>query len=58
MKTILTFIVALGWILAAMPAVAALNAFACELEWGALAQELGGDKVSVYSETTALQDAH
>lgn len=58
MKTILAFIFALGAILAAMPAVAALNVFACEPEWGALAQELGGDKVSVYSATTALQDPH
>src|SRR5512147_743519 len=37
---------------------AALEIFACEPEWGALAQELGGDKVSVYSATTALQDPH
>ena len=39
-------------------APAALKVFACEPEWGALVQELGGDKVSVYSATTALQDAH
>src|SRR5579863_2817489 len=41
-----------------VPALAALNVFACEPEWGALAGELGGDKVSVYTATTALQDAH
>ncbi|MBI5462590.1 MAG: zinc ABC transporter substrate-binding protein [Gammaproteobacteria bacterium] len=40
------------------PALAALHVFACEPEWGALAQELGGDKVSVYNATTALQDPH
>lgn len=40
------------------PAHAALNIFACEPEWGALAQELGGDKVSVYTATTGLQDPH
>ena len=45
-------------VLLSQPALAALNVLACEPEWGALAQELGGDKVSVYSETTALQDAH
>jgi len=45
-------------LLAALPAQAALNVFACEPEWAALAQELGGDRVSVYSATTALQDAH
>lgn len=44
--------------LAAQPAQAALNVFACEPEWGALAQELGGDKVSIYNATQALQDVH
>lgn len=58
MKSILTSLVALSVAMAALPAVAALNVFACEPEWGALAQELGGDKVSVYSATTALQDPH
>lgn len=37
---------------------AALNVFACEPEWGALASELGGDAVKVYSATTAMQDPH
>lgn len=47
-------------VLAAMtlPAAAALNVFACEPEWSALAQELGGDKVNAYAATTALQDPH
>ncbi len=58
MKAILRFVVALGTTLAALPAAAAFNVFVCEPEWGALAQELGGDKVSVYSATTALQDPH
>jgi len=40
------------------PAAAALSVFACEPEWGALARELGGDRVSVYEATTALQDPH
>ncbi len=44
--------------LLAQPAFAQLKVFACEPEWGALAQELGGDKVSVYNATTALQDPH
>jgi len=39
-------------------AAAALRILACEPEWGALAQELGGDKVSVYIATNALQDPH
>jgi zinc/manganese transport system substrate-binding protein len=45
-------------ILFSLPAAAALNVFACEPEWAALAQELGGDKISAYSATTALQDPH
>jgi zinc/manganese transport system substrate-binding protein len=36
----------------------AINVFACEPEWAALAQELGGDKVSVFAATTAKQDPH
>ena len=42
----------------AMPAYAALNVFACEPEWASLAQELGGDRVSAVSATTARQDPH
>jgi zinc/manganese transport system substrate-binding protein len=46
--------------LAALPALAhaTLNVFACEPEWGALATELGGDAVKVYTATTAFQDPH
>jgi zinc/manganese transport system substrate-binding protein len=40
------------------PALAALNILACEPEWGALSKEIGGDKVTVYTATTALQDPH
>src|SRR3979490_2811477 len=58
MKTILRFVVALSSVAIALPAAAALNVFACEPEWGALTQELGGDQVSVYLATTALQDPH
>src|SRR5258708_315575 len=58
MKTILRFFAALSSAVIALPAAAALNVFACEPEWGALTQELGGDKVSVYLATTALQDPH
>jgi zinc/manganese transport system substrate-binding protein len=42
----------------AVPALAALNLFATVPEWGALAQELGGDKVKIYTATNALQDPH
>ena len=40
------------------PALAALNIFATVPEWAALAQEIGGDKVKVFSATQALQDPH
>ena len=36
----------------------ALEVFACEPEWAALAKELGGDKVDAFSATTARQDPH
>ena len=42
----------------ASPSFAALNILATTPEWGALATEIGGDKVSVYIATTALQDVH
>ena len=41
-----------------LQAHAALNILACTPEWGALAKELGGDKVNVYTAATALQDPH
>ncbi len=40
------------------PACAALNVFATVPEWGALANELGGDDVKVYVATSATQDPH
>ena len=42
----------------ALPSFAVLNILACEPEWGALAHELGGDKVSIYDATNAFQDPH
>lgn len=58
-RLIALVLLAAGWsLLLAQPALAQLKVFACEPEWGALAQELGGDRVSVYNATTALQDPH
>jgi zinc/manganese transport system substrate-binding protein len=54
MRTIIALVLAA----ASWPALAALNIFACTPEWGSLAQELGGDKASVYTATNALQDPH
>jgi zinc/manganese transport system substrate-binding protein len=45
-------------LLATTCAHAALNVFACEPEWAALAVEVGGDKVSAFSAVTAQQDPH
>ena len=42
----------------ATSAHAELNIFATVPEWGALATELGGDKVKVYVATNPLQDPH
>jgi zinc/manganese transport system substrate-binding protein len=49
---------ALAAVALATPAYANLSVFACEPEWGALASEIGGDKVSVYNATTGAQDPH
>ena len=51
----------LGLVLAAalhQPALAALKVFASEPQWAALAAELGGERVTAFSATTALQDVH
>ena len=45
-------------LLLAQPAQAALRVFACEPEWGALVQALGGSLVEVSVATGALQDPH
>ena len=58
MKAIMKILSALSLAIFAVPSIAALNIFACEQEWAALAQELAGDKASVYPATTALQDVH
>src|SRR5919198_515747 len=42
----------------ARPALATHSVFACEPEWAALAQELGGPELTVFSATTAFQDHH
>src|SRR5664279_980772 len=58
MKSILRLACAVAMLALAGPALAVLNIFATVPEWGALAQELGGDKVNVYVATNALQDPH
>jgi len=46
------------FVLGASPARAQLQIFACEPEWAALAEELGGDRVEATSAVTGLQDVH
>lgn len=50
----------LGVMLCASPLIAhaKLAVFACEPEWAALANAVGGELVESYSATTALQDPH
>ena len=43
---------------AALPAEAALKVLATTPDWAALLNELGGDKVNVYTATSAFQDVH
>jgi zinc/manganese transport system substrate-binding protein len=42
----------------ALPAQAALRVLATTPDWAALVTELGGDKVNVYTATSAFQDVH
>jgi zinc/manganese transport system substrate-binding protein len=58
MRSYLTFLFAAitgAWI---APAAAALSVFATVPEWGALVDELAGDKAKIYIATNALQDPH
>ncbi len=54
---LLFLLIAPGWVLPT-PAAADVKVFACEPEWAALAREVGGDKVSVFSATSDRQDPH
>jgi zinc/manganese transport system substrate-binding protein len=58
MRTHLKLFLATMLMLWLAPAGATLNVFATVPEWGALAEELGGDKVKIYVATNALQDPH
>ncbi len=42
----------------ALPVHAAIKVLATTADWGSLVTELGGDKVNVYTATSALQDVH
>ena len=53
-----TRMLALLALLLPLTATAQLHVFACEPEWSALAQEIGGNHVEATSATHALQDPH
>jgi len=55
MKNLLSSLLLL---LISSPAMADLTIFACEPEWATLSQDLGGDKVTVFSATSGLQNPH
>lgn len=54
----LRFALFFALLLPAHAAWAALNVFATVPEWGALAKEIGGNQVEVFTATHALQDPH
>lgn len=58
MSTFIRALAALLMLAAAAPSQAALRVLATTADWGALATELGGDRVNVYTATGALQDVH
>jgi zinc/manganese transport system substrate-binding protein len=57
-RSILTALTATLLVVLTLPAHAALRILACEPEWSALAEALGGDLVDVTVATSALQDPH
>jgi len=58
MKNLIRSALALFFLCLAMPSQAAVRVLATTADWGALTRELGGDRVDVYTATTAMQDVH
>lgn len=58
MKTFIRGALALLFLTLTLPAQAAIRILATTADWGALASELGGERVDVYVATSALQDVH
>ena len=57
MKQLITAI-SYSLLLLSLPVSAKVNVFACEPEWKALAEQLGGRHINAYAATTAFQDPH
>ena len=58
MKNLIRGALALLILVLALPSQAAVRVLATTADWGALTKELGGDRVDVYTATSALQDVH
>ncbi|MGQ0429026.1 MAG: metal ABC transporter substrate-binding protein [Gammaproteobacteria bacterium] len=58
MNTYIRGLAALLMLAAVAPSQAALKVLATTADWGALATELGGERVNVHTATGALQDVH
>lgn len=58
MKNILKSGLLLASLCCAVPAMAKVTVFACEPEWQALAEKIGGEHVKTFSATTAKQNPH
>ena len=58
MKNFIRGALALLFLSLALPSQAAIRVLATTADWGALATELGGERVDVYTATTAMQDVH
>jgi len=58
MKNLIRGALALLFVSLSLPSQAAVRVLATTADWGALTKELGGDRVDVYTATTAMQDVH
>ena len=58
MKNLIRGALALLFLSLSLPSQAAIRVLATTADWGALTRELGGERVDVYTATTAMQDVH
>ena len=58
MKNLIRGALALLFLAISLQSQAAIRVLATTADWGALATELGGERVDVYTATTAMQDVH
>lgn len=58
MKKWINNIVTILLLIFTTPLMAKISVFACEPEWQSLADELGGERITSFSATTAYQDPH